>query len=74
MGPLVLRRRKTDQLGGKALVTLPPRSEEVVEIEFDEVERKIYDEIEAGYQGEINKFFRSELLFRKDPTNFFDRY
>ena len=42
IGPLVLRRRKTDQLGGKALVTLPPRSEKVVEIEFDEVERKIY--------------------------------
>lgn len=60
VGPLILRRRKTDQLGGKTLVSLPPKTEKQVELTFDPVEREIYDQIEAGYQAEVNKFFRGE--------------
>ncbi|GAA6012599.1 hypothetical protein JCM11491_005448 [Sporobolomyces phaffii] len=64
IGPLTLRRRKTDQLGGKALVELPPKSERLVTLEFEPVEREIYDHIEAGFQTKVNKFFRAGTLLK----------
>lgn len=60
IGPFILRRRKTDQLGGKTLVTLPPKTEMQITLKFDPIEREIYDQIEAGYQAEVNKYFRSK--------------
>ncbi|GAA5877108.1 hypothetical protein JCM16303_006169 [Sporobolomyces ruberrimus] len=64
IGPLTLRRRKTDQLGGKALVTLPPKKETQINLTFDVIEREIYDAIEAGYQAKVNKFFRAGTLLK----------
>ncbi|GAA5923147.1 uncharacterized protein JCM15063_003551 [Sporobolomyces koalae] len=64
IGPLILRRRKTDQLGGKALVTLPPKSENVVTLVFEKTEREIYNSIEEGYQAKVCRFFRQGTLFK----------
>lgn len=60
IGPLLLRRRKADELGGKPLVPLPRKTETRINLTFDPIEREIYDHIEAGYQTEVNKFFRRE--------------
>ncbi|GAA5986705.1 hypothetical protein JCM5350_001460 [Sporobolomyces pararoseus] len=64
IGPFILRRRKTDQLGGKTLVTLPPKTEMQITLKFDPIEREIYDQIEAGYQAEVNKYFRKGTLLK----------
>ncbi|GAA5899588.1 uncharacterized protein JCM6883_005267 [Sporobolomyces salmoneus] len=64
VGPLLLRRRKADELGGKPLVPLPLKTEKQINLQFDPVERAIYDHIEAGYQTQVNKFFREGTLLK----------
>ncbi|GAA5906145.1 hypothetical protein JCM5296_000108 [Sporobolomyces johnsonii] len=61
---IMLRRLKTDKIGGECLVKLPPKLEKLTTLEFDAVEREIYDTIEQAMQVEINKFFRAGTLLK----------
>lgn len=52
----MLRRTKDQTLDGKPLISLPPRTIEVVECIFDEDERAFYSAMEAKTSLTMNKF------------------
>lgn len=43
MRQIMLRRNKQSQLGGKALITLPDKTIELLTVEFSREEREIYE-------------------------------
>ncbi|KAJ7749566.1 SNF2 family DNA-dependent ATPase [Mycena maculata] len=55
---IMLRRTKTQQLNGKALVDLPPRTIEVVSCAFDPSEQAFYTALETKMEGVIEKIMR----------------
>ncbi|KAF7337965.1 SNF2 family DNA-dependent ATPase [Mycena venus] len=55
---IMLRRTKTQQLNGKALVTLPPRTVKVISCEFDPSEQAFYSALETKMEGVIEKIMR----------------
>lgn len=57
----MLRRTKDSTLNGKKILQLPPKTIEMVEMEFTEEERAIYAQIEADARVKVNKFFKAGL-------------
>lgn len=62
----MLRRTKDSTLNGKKILQLPPRTIEMVEMEFTEEERAIYAQIEADARVKVNKFFKAGECSRQD--------
>ena len=66
----MLRRTKTTEINGKPIVDLPPRNVNIVDCEFDPVEREFYNSVEQKVQssleklqqGDINKAYTSMLV------------
>lgn len=56
---IMLRRMKTSKLDGKPLLNLPPKTEEVAHVEFDEDERGFYTNLEARTKITFNKYLRA---------------
>lgn len=56
---IMLRRMKTSKLDGKPLVTLPPKTEEVSQVEFSDDERDFYNNLEARTSITFNKYLRA---------------
>jgi SNF2 family DNA or RNA helicase len=54
----MLRRTKTQTIGGKPLLSLPGRTVQVIECEFDDDERAFYKALEERTSVTINKFVR----------------
>ncbi|KAJ7112399.1 SNF2 family DNA-dependent ATPase [Mycena crocata] len=55
---IMLRRTKTQQLNGKALVDLPPRTVKVISCAFDASEQAFYTALETKMEGVIEKIMR----------------
>lgn len=55
---IMLRRTKTQQLNGKALVSLPPRIVNVVSCAFDPSEQAFYSALETKMEGVIEKIIQ----------------
>lgn len=56
---IMLRRMKTSKLDGKPLVDLPPKTEEIEHVVFDEDERGFYTNLEARTKITFNKYLRA---------------
>lgn len=56
---IMLRRMKTSKLDGKPLLDLPPKTEEVAHVVFDEDERAFYTNLETGARNTFNKYLRA---------------
>lgn len=56
---IMLRRMKTSKLDGKPLLDLPPKTEEVAQVVFDEDERNFYATLESGARNTFNKYLRA---------------
>lgn len=56
---IMLRRMKTSKLDGKPLLNLPPKTEEVAHVVFDEDERGFYTNLEARTKITFNKYLRA---------------
>lgn len=56
---IMLRRMKTSKLDGKPLVPLPPKTEEVAHVVFDDDERSFYSNLEARTKITFNKYLRA---------------
>ncbi|KAF8510456.1 SNF2 family N-terminal domain-containing protein [Hysterangium stoloniferum] len=56
LDPLMLRRTKMSKLDGRFILEeLPPKNVEIVELEFSEGERKIYDDYAASVERKIRE-------------------
>ncbi|EMD32811.1 hypothetical protein CERSUDRAFT_143402 [Gelatoporia subvermispora B] len=62
--PLLLRRTKNSELEGKPLLELPEKHIDLVELEFSEEEREIYDQFERRAQICINRFIRDNTVVK----------
>lgn len=56
---IMLRRMKSSKLDGKPLVDLPPKTEEIAHVVFDEDERGFYTNLEARTKITFNKYLRA---------------
>lgn len=56
---IMLRRMKTSKLDGKPLLDLPPKTEVVDHVVFDEEERSFYVNLESGARNTFNKYLRA---------------
>lgn len=56
---IMLRRMKTSKLDGKPLVPLPPKTEELAHVVFDDDERSFYSNLEARTKITYNKYLRA---------------
>lgn len=54
----MLRRHKESELNGRRLLELPPKTEELVELDFSPEERMIYDSVETRMRIKFNHFLR----------------
>ncbi|KAF3768671.1 hypothetical protein M406DRAFT_81901 [Cryphonectria parasitica EP155] len=61
---IMLRRMKTSMLDGKALLTLPPKTEEVVHVVFDEEEREFYTALEAKTKVTFDQYLSAGTVGR----------
>lgn len=52
----MLRRTKNQEIDGKPIIVLPPRTVEVLPCEFDAEERAFYSAVEARTDLAMNKF------------------
>ncbi|KAJ4416620.1 hypothetical protein N0V82_006629 [Gnomoniopsis sp. IMI 355080] len=59
---IMLRRMKTSLLDGKPLLDLPPKTEEVTHVVFDEDERAFYTNLETGARNTYNKYLRANTV------------
>ncbi|KAI9457065.1 SNF2 family N-terminal domain-containing protein [Russula earlei] len=62
--PILLRRTKDSKLEGKPLLSLPPKSIEIVSLQFSSEEREIYDDFEKKARIRINKFIRERTIIQ----------
>lgn len=56
---ILLRRTKTSKIDGKPIITLPPKSEEIQHVVFDEDELAFYKALETKTQIQFNKFVKA---------------
>jgi SNF2 family DNA or RNA helicase len=57
---VMLRRQKNQILNGKPLIELPDRIVEIVDCEFDAVEKEFYGELEGKMKKTVNKIMQQE--------------
>ncbi|RXK35500.1 hypothetical protein M231_07232 [Tremella mesenterica] len=60
----MLRRNKETKLNGKPLLVLPPKSVEIVQLDFTEEEREMYLAIEHRMQLKFNSFLRKGTVMK----------
>ncbi|KAB5589713.1 ATP-dependent helicase [Ceratobasidium theobromae] len=60
----LLRRTKDSQLEGKPLITLPPKTIDIVELEFSPDERRIYAAVEMRQQEILTTFIREGTVMK----------
>ncbi|KAF8205756.1 P-loop containing nucleoside triphosphate hydrolase protein [Mycena galopus ATCC 62051] len=56
---IMLRRTKTQQINGEALITLPPRIIQVISCKFDPSEQAFYSALETKMEGVIEKIIKA---------------
>lgn len=56
---IMLRRMKTSKLDGKPLLDLPPKTEVIDHVVFEEEERDFYKGVETGARDKFNKYLRA---------------
>ncbi|KIJ33059.1 hypothetical protein M422DRAFT_265089 [Sphaerobolus stellatus SS14] len=61
----LLRRAKHYTLEGKPILQLPPKTVEVIELEFSQEEREIYSKIEARQQQKMSKYLKAGTVMKK---------
>ncbi|GAA5992067.1 hypothetical protein JCM10908_000725 [Rhodotorula pacifica] len=60
----MLRRKKDSKLDGKELISLPPKTITMHELEFSPEEREIYEMVETRAQQKFNKFLKAGTVMR----------
>ncbi|KAF8647982.1 hypothetical protein AX16_006412, partial [Volvariella volvacea WC 439] len=60
----VLRRMKDSMLDGKRLIELPPKTIDLVKLEFSDEEREVYDMVEARSQARFNRYLRAGTVLK----------
>ena len=58
----MMRRHKDSTLNGQRLLNLPPKTTEVVELDFTEEEREIYSAVEHRMKVRFGQFLRQGEL------------
>ncbi|PCH42875.1 hypothetical protein WOLCODRAFT_102715 [Wolfiporia cocos MD-104 SS10] len=66
--PLMLRRTKDAELEGEPLLQLPEKHVELVELEFSEEERELYDNFEKRARIQISRLIRSKRILKEHST------
>ncbi|EKD14371.1 uncharacterized protein L3040_008273 [Drepanopeziza brunnea f. sp. 'multigermtubi'] len=56
---ILLRRTKKTEIDGKPIITLPPKTEEIQHVVFDEDEQAFYTALECKTQTQFNKFVKA---------------
>ena len=59
---VMLRRTKDSELGGKKILQLPPKTTELIEMDFTLEERAIYAALERAARVQVNKWFKAGRL------------
>jgi SNF2 family DNA or RNA helicase len=56
---IMLRRTKTSLIDGKPIITLPPKTEEIQHVVFDDDEKAFYNALEQKTQVQFNKYLKA---------------
>jgi len=59
---ILLRRSKTSEIDGKPIITLPPKSEEIQHVVFDEDQQAFYSALESRTKIQFNKYLRANTV------------
>ncbi|TFK67589.1 hypothetical protein BDN72DRAFT_898843 [Pluteus cervinus] len=62
--PFLYRRMKDTELDGKRLIELPPKTVDLVKLDFTPDEREIYDMVETRTQQKFNRYLRSGTVLK----------
>ncbi|KZP27972.1 hypothetical protein FIBSPDRAFT_917816 [Athelia psychrophila] len=62
--PLMLRRTKNSTLEGEPIIKLPPKSIELVTLDFSAEERDVYDSFERRSKIQLNRFIRNHSIMK----------
>lgn len=62
---VMLRRTKESELHGKKILQLPPKTIDMVELDFTEEERAIYTAIETAARVKVNKWYKAGTLLKQ---------
>ncbi|KAG7452506.1 uncharacterized protein BT62DRAFT_879840 [Guyanagaster necrorhizus] len=62
--PILLRRTKGSMLEGKPILSLPPKDIAIVNLEFSEEERGLYNSFESRSKIRLSKFIRERTLVK----------
>jgi SNF2 family DNA or RNA helicase len=62
---VMLRRTKDSELGGKKILQLPPKTIDMIEMDFDDEERAIYQAIETAARVKVNKWYKAGTLLKQ---------
>ncbi|KAG4430417.1 hypothetical protein IFR05_014107 [Cadophora sp. M221] len=65
---ILLRRTKKSMIDGKPIITLPPKTEEVQHVVFDDDEKEFYTSLETKTQLQFNKYMKAGTV-GKNYTN-----
>ncbi|KZT05039.1 uncharacterized protein LAESUDRAFT_656488 [Laetiporus sulphureus 93-53] len=60
--PLMLRRTKNAEIEGEPILQLPEKHVDLVELDFSDEERKLYDNFERRAQIQISRFIRDNTI------------
>lgn len=61
---VMMRRNKTDQIMGKPLIVLPEKRIRMVELEFNDEERRLYDCVESMSRDVMNRYIRQGTVMK----------
>ena len=61
---VMLRRTKNSQLDGKPIITLPPRTTDIVTREFEKDQNDFYKAVESNAQAIFNKYLKEGSVMR----------
>jgi SNF2 family DNA or RNA helicase len=59
---ILLRRTKTSLIDGKPIINLPPKTEEIQHVVFNEDEQAFYNALESKTQIQFNKYVRANTV------------
>ena len=59
---ILLRRTKTSLIDGKPIITLPPKSEEIQHVVFNDEEQAYYNSLESKTRIQFNKYVRANTV------------
>ena len=61
----MLRRTKDSELNGRKILQLPPKTIDMVEMDFTEEERAIYAAIETAARVKVNRWYKAGTLLKQ---------